>query len=93
MVYNEQENSFNGTVENTTGETLRDVRVEVHLSNGLELGPTTPADLGPAAQREVKLQSPDKTFDRWTPHPEVGTGENSGSGGEAGEDESGEHKG
>ena len=46
MVYNEQENSFNGTVENTTGETLRDVRVEVHLSNGLELGPTTPADLG-----------------------------------------------
>ena len=93
MVYNEQENSFIGTVENTTGETLRDVQVEVHLSNGLELGPTTPADLGPGVQRQVTLRATDKTFDKWTPHPEVGTGDNSSAGGEAGEDQSGEHDG
>ena len=39
--YDAQSNSFKGTVENTTNETLKRVRVEVHLSNGKELGPTT----------------------------------------------------
>lgn len=43
--YDAESNSFKGTVENTTKKTLERVRVEVHLSNGKELGPTTPADL------------------------------------------------
>jgi hypothetical protein len=38
-------NSFEGRVVNTTERTLRRVRVEVHLSNGKELGPTTAGDL------------------------------------------------
>ena len=42
LAYDAQSNSFKGTVENTTTETLKQVRVEVHLSNGVELGPTTP---------------------------------------------------
>ena len=37
--YDAHSNSFKGTVENTTNETLKRVRVEVHLSNGKELGP------------------------------------------------------
>ena len=31
---------FSGTVRNTTSQIVRDVRVEIHLSNGVELGPT-----------------------------------------------------
>lgn len=47
LAYDAQSNSFKGTVENTTGKTLKQVRVEVHLSNGIELGTTTPVDLEP----------------------------------------------
>ena len=45
LSYNAGANEFSGTVENTTSATLEQVRVEVHLSNGVELGPTTPQDL------------------------------------------------
>ena len=79
MAYNTEDNSFNGTVENITDETLREVRVEVHLSNGVELGPTTPVDLGPAVKREVRLEATSENFDAWTPHAEVGVSEHSGS--------------
>ncbi|MFC1739700.1 FxLYD domain-containing protein [Planctomycetota bacterium] len=75
LVYNKQSNSFNGTVENTTDKTLKRVRVEVHLSNGKELGPTTPADLNPGERRDVKLMATNKDFDGWTAHPEVGISE------------------
>lgn len=82
LAYDAQSNSFNGTVENTTGKTLKQVRVEVHLSNGKELGPTTPADLDPGERRDVKLKATSKDFDGWTAHPEVGIGEHgSGEGG------------
>ena len=79
MAYNAEDNSFNGTVENVTDETLQEVRVEVHLSNGVELGPTTPVDLGPAVKREVRLEATSENFDAWTPHAEVGVSEHSGS--------------
>ena len=93
MAYDSQGNSFNGTVENTTGETLKQVRVEVHLSNGKELGPTTPADLAPGEKRDVKLIATSKDFDGWSAHPEVGIGEHGGSEGrsEHGGEGSGEH--
>ncbi|MHC4442194.1 MAG: FxLYD domain-containing protein [Planctomycetota bacterium] len=74
LTYDAQSNSFIGTVENTTDKTLKRVRVEVHLSNGKELGPTTPTDLGPGKKREVKLTATNKNFDGWTAHPEVGSG-------------------
>lgn len=79
LTYDAQSNSFNGTVENTTEKTLKRVRVEVHLSNGKELGPTTPVDLDPGQKRDVKLKAANKDFDGWTAHPEVGIGEH-GSG-------------
>jgi len=50
LAYDAPSDSFTGTVENTTDKTLRRVRVEVHLSNGKELGPTTPADLSPVKE-------------------------------------------
>jgi hypothetical protein len=75
LAYDAQSNSFNGTVENTTDKTLKQVRVEVHLSNGKELGPTTPGDLGLGQRRTVRLIATNKDFDAWTAHPEVGVGE------------------
>ena len=47
LYYDAPSNSFKGTVENTTNEVLGRVRIEVHLSNGAELGPTTPTDMAP----------------------------------------------
>lgn len=91
LTYDAQNNSFNGTVENTTSETLKQVRVEVHLSNGKELGPTPAADLAPGEKRDVQLIATSTDFDGWTAHPEVGEGEHS-SGGEHDKEDS-EHGG
>ena len=83
--YDAEANAFVGTVRNATGGTLRLVRVEVHLSNGTELGPTTPVDLAPGAAIEVRLAATATAFTGWTAHAEVGPGH--GAGGEGG----GEH--
>lgn len=64
-------NAFAGTVENTTGETLCAVRVEVHLSTGTELGPTRRTDLPPGASTAVELETTGEAFERWTAHPEM----------------------
>jgi hypothetical protein len=92
LAYDPQSNSFNGTVENTTDKTLEQVRVEVHLSNGKELGPTTPADLEPGKKRDVKLTATIKDFDGWTAHPEVGRGEHGHGKGDSEHGREGEHK-
>lgn len=81
--YDAASNSFIGTVENTTSATLNRVRIEVHLSNGTELGPTTPTDLAPGAIMGVALPATAQPFDSWTSHAEVGSSE---SGGEHGSD-------
>ena len=93
LKYDPQSNAFKGAVENTTDETLKQVRVEVHLSNGVELGPTTPGDLAPGEKREILLTATSTNFDRWSAHPEVGEGEHShgGEGGEHGKEGEGEH--
>ena len=98
LSYEAASNSFVGTVENTTSETLDNVRVEVHLSNGVELGPT-PAMTVPAAETiEVILEATDEPFDTFSAHPEVGqTGEggehDNESDGEHGKEGEGEHSG
>ena len=64
-------NAFVGTVENTTGQTLCAVRVEVHLSTGTELGPTERTDLPSGETTRVELPTNGEAFDTWTAHPEV----------------------
>lgn len=91
--YDAQSNSFKGTVENITNETLKQVRVEVHLSNGKELGPTTPGDLVPGEKRAVLLAATSANFDMWTAHPEVGEGEHSSGDGEHDGEGNSEHDG
>lgn len=90
MNYDKKSNSFKGIVENTTGNTLTQVRVEVHLSNGTELGPTTLVDLAPGEKVDVILPAISKAFDGWIPHAEVGGGEHDGETDEGGSESSGE---
>jgi hypothetical protein len=88
--YDAQSNSFKGFVENTTEDTLEQVRVEVHLSNGVELGPTTPTDLDPGERIEVSLTVTNEDFNGWTAHPEVGESGSGEHGNGEGDDEHGE---
>ena len=92
MNYDVASNSFLGTVENTTNGVLTRVRVEVHLSNGTELGPTNPVDLEPGQTLAITLPSTQAPFSGWVPHAEIGGGEG-GSGGEGGGGEAGREGG
>ena len=94
--YDAASNAFIGAVANTTNNALNQVRIEVHLSNGTELGPTTPVDLAPGEVIAVNLPATQASFTGWVAHAEVGGGAaggehggNSQSGGEHGP--SGEH--
>ena len=85
LKYDAASNSFRGTVENTTSGVLDRVRVEVHLSNGTELGPTTPTDMAPGEVAAINLPATAASFTGWTAHAEVGGGgEGRESGGEHG---------
>ena len=70
--WNEAEQAFVGTAENVTSSVIRRVRVEIHLSNGTELGPTTPTDLNAGENISVRLDASGQVFDRWSAHAEVG---------------------
>ena len=83
LAYDPATNTFNGTVTNTTNSVLTRARVEIHLSNGTELGPTTPTDLAPGQSLRISLPATQAPFATWSPHAEVGSGEG-GEGGEGG---------
>jgi hypothetical protein len=79
--------SFNGTVENISDQTISNVRVEIHLSNGTELGPTKQVDLAPGRKKSVNLSAKDQTFSWFKAHSETGEG------GEEHKGEKDEHEG
>ena len=104
MNYDAASNAFIGTVENTTNSALTRVRIEVHLSNGTELGPTTPVDMAPGEVAMVVLPSTQTPFTGWVAHAEVGgregggehgpgsgSGEGRGEHGSGGGESGGEH--
>ena len=72
IAYDRGRNAFVGTVRNVTNSNLERVRVEVHLSNGIELGPTTPVNLAPGQVVDVVLEASEQPFESWSAHPEVG---------------------
>ena len=80
LSYDAEANAFTGTVRNVTEGTLSRVRVEVHLSNGTELGPTTPVDLAPGDTIKVTLQATAEPFTvgppirKWVPAARANTG-------------------
>ena len=71
--YDSSLRAFTGEVRNTTNATVRQVRVEIHLSNGTELGPTPRVDLAPGQRDAVELDAAGHNFDWWTVHVEIGT--------------------
>ena len=94
--YDSTSSAFVGTVENVIEQPVSAVRVEVHLSNGTELGPTERNDLAPGEKLAVKLSSSIKgqDFDWWKAHAEAGEGEREHGGereGEHGREPEGEH--
>ena len=75
-------------MENTTGNILSQVRVEVHLSNGTELGPTTPVDMAPGQVLGINLPATPESFTGWIAHAEVG---GNAEGSQVGGEGAGEH--
>ena len=75
---------FVGSVTNSTARTLPQVRVEVHLNNGTELGPTRRIDVGPGETVPVELGAFGNDFNAWVSHPEAGVEAGHGTGGEEG---------
>lgn len=75
LSYNKDLNKFTGSIENIATKTLKKVRVEIHLSNGKELGPTTPENLKAGEKRQIELDAKGEVFDKWSTHAEVGSNE------------------
>ncbi|MDE0474332.1 MAG: hypothetical protein OXI50_07210, partial [Gammaproteobacteria bacterium] len=84
---------FAGSVTNSTARALPQVRVEVHLDNGTELGPTRRIDVGPGETVPVELGAFGNEFNAWVSHPEAGVEEGHGEGAEEGGEGAGEHGG
>jgi hypothetical protein len=74
LAYHNASSSFVGMVENVTDKTIKEVRVEVHLSTGVELGPTERRDLAPGEKAGIKIEAKGHVFEWWTTHPETGEG-------------------
>jgi hypothetical protein len=75
LAYNEESHVFTGTVENVSDQVLKRVRVEVHLSNGSELGPATQLDLQTGEKRLILLEAGSGEFTTWSAHAEVESSE------------------
>jgi predicted DNA-binding antitoxin AbrB/MazE fold protein len=75
LSYNASSDSFIGSMENVTNENIKSARVEVHLSNGIELGPTKSVNLSAGEKTNVKLSVKDNSFVWWKTHAEVGRDE------------------
>ncbi len=75
LKYDRSSNAFKGYMLNTTVKNIERARVEVHLSNGTELGPTKAITLAPKMKQEVVLKATDKPFKSWSTHAEVGNNE------------------
>ena len=79
--------------EHDLTQTLSQVRVEVHLDNGTELGPTQRIDVAPGQTVPVELGAFGNEFNAWISHPEAGVEAGHGAGGGEGGEGPGEHGG
>ena len=76
LAYHNASSSFIGSVENVTDKTIKKVRVEVHLSTGVELEPTERQDLAPGEKAGIKIEATGHVFEWWKAHAETGNSEN-----------------
>lgn len=100
LAYDAEADAFVGMVTNTTENVISQVRIEVHLSNSVELGPTPREDLAVGESRKIVLSADGNSFKSWSTHAESGSeeghGEESEHGGEGeeghGTEDRGEHR-
>ena len=71
LTHDPKYNTFIGFVENLTNDTLNGVRIELHLSNGVVLGPTSPVDLVPGERKDINISAKNYIFENWTVHLEI----------------------
>lgn len=71
--YNATTQQFDGSVTNTNGSAVTDVRVEIHLSNGTELGPTPRVGIGANETKSVTLDASGHNFSWYSVHVELGS--------------------
>ena len=72
--YDQPNETFTGTLTNTTGAAVADVRIEIHLSNGVELGPTPRIVIGAGETNPVELDARGQSFTAFSVHIEIGPG-------------------
>ena len=72
--YDSTRDLFTGTVRNTTTATVTQVRVEIHLSNGVELGPTPRTSLAAGETQSIELDARGQSFTWFAVHVEIGSG-------------------
>ncbi|PCE66579.1 hypothetical protein B7P33_04585 [Sediminicola luteus] len=75
LAYNVTTNAFEGYLENMGTKAIKKARVEVHLDNGIELGPTPSHNLSPKQKLPVNLKASRKPFKLWSAHAEQGSNE------------------
>ena len=80
LSYDEASKSFKGYIKNTSGKTLSRARVEIHLSNGVELGPTRPVNIGAYGYKAITIPTAGNVFSSWVTHVEYGASEGEDSG-------------
>ena len=71
--YNATTQRFDGSVTNTTASAVTDVRIEIHLSNGTELGPTPRVGLAADETKSVTLDASGQSFSWYSVHVELGS--------------------
>ncbi|WP_143592006.1 hypothetical protein [Tenacibaculum holothuriorum] len=91
LKFDEKSNTFKGFMQNKYNKPIKRARVEIHLSNGKELGPTKPITLQPNQKHELVIKSTKKGFTTWSTHAEVGSNEHSHEGNGHEGRERGEH--
>ncbi|MDE2974305.1 MAG: hypothetical protein OXU64_06205 [Gemmatimonadota bacterium] len=70
--YHSSDEEFRGTMTNTTSSSVSDARVEIHLSNGKELGPTPRTTLAGDESKDVTLDAAGQRFSWFSVHIELG---------------------
>ena len=76
---------FTGTVRNTTDQTVEQGHVEVHRSDGTELGPTPHAEFAAGKTKMVELSARSQTITGLRVHVDLGSSEHGGGSGQGSE--------
>lgn len=91
MKYDAKSASFLGIMKNVTEQPIKAVRIEVHFSNGVELGPTKRIDLASGQIQKFCMSATGQRFKTWKAHAKSGEGTEHGHGGEGEHGGRGEH--